>query len=126
MVGWWRWALVSPDGVAPSRMVSVSASVHLPLHHKVQKIFSGTGWSGKKCRKTVVDVEEILLFSKFFSQLSIHALAVKIQPNKAVRWCADGEFLAMILGPAFSASRVQHVSDLHLKFALWPHHVEVW
>jgi len=22
MGGWWRWALVSPDGVAPSRMVS--------------------------------------------------------------------------------------------------------
>jgi len=33
--GWWRWALVSPDGVAPSRIVSVSASVNLPLHHKV-------------------------------------------------------------------------------------------
>jgi len=37
--GWWRWALVSPDGVAvaPSRMVGVSASVNLPLQHKVQK-----------------------------------------------------------------------------------------
>ena len=34
--GWWRWALVSPDGVAPSRVVGVSASVNLPLHHKVQ------------------------------------------------------------------------------------------
>ena len=33
--GWWRWALVSADAVAPSRMVSVSASVNLPLHHKV-------------------------------------------------------------------------------------------
>jgi len=41
--GWWRWALVSLDGVAPSRMVSVSASVNLPLHHKVQKFSSGTG-----------------------------------------------------------------------------------
>jgi len=28
--GWWRWAVVSPDGVAPSRMVSMSASVNLP------------------------------------------------------------------------------------------------
>jgi len=28
--------MVSPDGVAPSRMVGVSASVYLPLHHKVQ------------------------------------------------------------------------------------------
>jgi len=37
MGGWWRWALVSPDGVVPSQMVGVSASVNLPLHHKVQK-----------------------------------------------------------------------------------------
>ena len=27
------------------------------------------------------------------------------------------------LGPVFSARSVQHVSDLHLKFALRPHHV---
>jgi len=57
MGGWWRWALVSPDGVAPSRMVGVSASVNLPLHHKVQKFSSGTGspgWSRKKGCKTVV------------------------------------------------------------------------
>jgi len=36
-----------------------------------------------------------------------------------------GEFL----GPTFPASRVQHISDLHSKFALGPHHVsklEVW
>jgi len=46
--------MVSPDGVAPSRMVSVSASVNLPLHHKVQEFSSGTGlpgWSQKKGRK---------------------------------------------------------------------------
>jgi len=35
------------------------------------------------------------------------------------RWWIFGDFL----GPAFSASRVQHVSDLHLKSALRPHHV---
>jgi len=57
--GWWRWALVSPDGVAPSRIVDVSASVNFPLHHKVQKFSSGTSsprWSRKKGRKTVVVV----------------------------------------------------------------------
>jgi len=51
--------VVSPDGVAPSRMVSVSASVNLPLHHKVQNFSSGTGspgWSQKKGHKTVVVV----------------------------------------------------------------------
>ena len=52
-------ALVSPDGVAPSRMLCVSASVNLPLRPKVQKFSSGTGtglpgWSRKKGRKTVV------------------------------------------------------------------------
>jgi len=55
--GSWRWAQVSPDGVAPSRMVGVSASVNLPLNHKVQKFSSGTGspgWSRKKGRKMVV------------------------------------------------------------------------
>ena len=54
---WWRWVLVSPDGVAPSRMVCVSASVNLHLHNEVQKFSSGTGspgWSQKKGRKTVV------------------------------------------------------------------------
>ena len=58
-MGWSRWALVSPDGVAPSRMVSVSASVNLSLHHKVQKFSSGTGsprWSRKRGRKTDVVV----------------------------------------------------------------------
>jgi len=40
-------------------MVSVSASVNLPLHHKDQKFSSGTcspGWSWKKGRKTVLVV----------------------------------------------------------------------
>jgi len=57
MGGSWRWALVSLDGVAPSRMVSVSASINLPLHHKVKNFSSGTGsprWSLKKGRKMVV------------------------------------------------------------------------
>ena len=35
------------------------------------------------------------------------------------RW----RFLATFLGPAFAASRVQHLSDLHSKFALRPRRV---
>jgi len=35
------------------------------------------------------------------------------------RWPIFGDFL----GRAFSASRAQHVSDLHSKFALGLHHV---
>jgi len=51
--------------------------------------------------------------------LLIHALVAKTQPDKVVRWCRDGDFLR----PVFSASRVHHISDLHSKFALGPHHV---
>jgi len=35
------------------------------------------------------------------------------------RWRIFGDFLH----PVFSASHVQHVSDMHAKFALRPHHV---
>jgi len=56
--GLWRWALVSPDGEAPSQIVCVSASVNFPLHHKVQKFSSGTGSPGlswkKGCKMVVV------------------------------------------------------------------------
>jgi len=51
--------------------------------------------------------------------LSIRALVAKILPDKCVRWCRDGDFLR----PVFTASRVQHVSDLHPKLAPRPHHV---
>jgi len=53
-----RWALVSPDGVAPRLMVGVSASVNLLLHHKVQKLSSGTGHADDPGRKTVVVVAD--------------------------------------------------------------------
>jgi len=64
-------------------------------------------------------VEEVLLFNKFFFRLSKHALVRKIQPDKVVRWCQNGDFLHSVL----PASRVQHISDLHSKFALGPQHV---
>jgi len=51
--------------------------------------------------------------------LLIRALVVKIETNEVVRWCRDGNFLC----PAFPASCVQDVSDLHSKFALGLHHV---
>jgi len=37
----------------------------------------------------------------------------------APRWRLFGDFL----GPAFRASRAQHISDMHSKFALGPHNV---
>ena len=40
-----------------------------------------------------------------------------------MQWCRDGDFFGDFLGPAFPASCQQHISDLHSKFALGPHHV---
>ena len=81
MGGWWRWkALVTPDGVAPSRMVGVSASVNLPLHHKVQKFFSGIGspgWSQKKGLKTVVCVS-----GSIFVINSVPSVQVALNKNR--------------------------------------------
>jgi len=68
-------------------------------------------------------VEEIVLLNKFFFRSSIHALVAKIYPDKVVGWCPDGDFLTIFLRTVLSASRAQHVSDLHSKFALRPHHV---
>jgi len=55
-----------------------------------------------------------------FFRLSIRALVAKIWPDKVVQWCRDGDFLR----PVFTASCVQHVSDLHPEFALRPHHYD--
>jgi len=54
-----------------------------------------------------------------FFRLLMHAFIAKIWPDKVVRWCQIGDFLR----PVFPASRLQHISHLHSKFALGPHHV---
>jgi len=67
-------------------------------------------------------VEVILLLNKFFpivgTCLSCEDIARQICAM-VPRW----RFLATFLCPVISASHVQHVSDLHLKFTLRPHHV---
>ena len=66
------------------------------------------------------DVEGILLFSNLFpivdTCLSCEDTAVQICAM-VPRWRILGDFLR----PVFSASRVQHISDLYSKFALRPH-----
>jgi len=64
-------------------------------------------------------LEEVFLFNKFFFRSSIPALVPKIEPDKVVRWCQNGDFLR----PVFPVRRVQHISHLHPKFALGPHYV---
>ena len=57
---------------------------------------------------------QVSVFNKFFPDCRYMHLAAKIQPDRFVRWCQNGDFLR----PVFAASRVPHISDLHSKFAL--------
>jgi len=67
-------------------------------------------------------VEDILLLNKFFlivdTCLSCEDIALQ-SCEMVPRW----RFLATFLRPVFSASRLQQVSDVHVKFTLRPHHV---
>jgi len=78
--------------------------------------------SGPKFTTLRGHVGEILLLNKFFPIVDTCSVA-KIQPDKVVRWCRDGDFFVSFLRLVFPASRLQHISDLHPKFALRPHHV---
>jgi len=67
-------------------------------------------------------LEEILLLNKFFpivdACLSYEDIALQ-SCTMVRRWRFFGDFFAS----CFSTSRVQHVSDLHPKFPLRPHHM---
>ena len=66
-------------------------------------------------------VEEILLLNNFFSDCRY----VPQLRSSLIKLC-DGAQMAIfwrLFASCISASPVQHVEDLHLKFALRPHHV---
>jgi len=78
--------------------------------------------SGPKFTILQRHVEEILLLNQFFPIFDTCRSCEDIARQScamAPRW----RFLATFLGPAFAASRVQRLSELHSKFALWPHHM---
>jgi len=78
--------------------------------------------SGPKFTILCGHVGEILLLNKFFPIVDMCLSCEDIARQSCgmePRW----RFLATFLGPAFAASRVQHISDLHSKFALGPRHV---
>jgi len=64
-------------------------------------------------------VEKVLLFNMFFPTVDT-CLSCEDMSRQSL---CDGAKMAAFLRPVFPASRVQHISDLHSKFALRPHHV---
>ena len=61
-------------------------------------------------------VEDILLLNRFFPIVDM-CLSCEDRDRQSCVMVPRWRFLATFLRPVFSASRVQHVSDLHLKFA---------
>jgi len=70
-------------------------------------------------------VEEILLLNKFFPVVDT-CLSCEDVAQQSCAMVPICRFSGDFLHPAFPASRVQYISDLHSKFALRPHCVEVW
>jgi len=68
-------------------------------------------------------LEDILLRNNFFPIVDT-CLSCKDIARQSYAMVSRWRFMATFLRPVFSASRVQHVSDLHLKFALRPH--QLW
>ena len=66
-------------------------------------------------------VEEILLLNKFFSIVDT-CLSCEDIARQSCAMVPRWRFLATFLRTVFPASQLQHVSDLHPKFALRPHH----
>jgi len=59
-------------------------------------------------------MEEILLFNKIFPIVDT-CLSCE-EPDKPVRWCADGDDFLRHFCFLFSASHVQHISHLQYAF----------
>ena len=78
--------------------------------------------SGSKSNILRGHVEDILMLNKFFAivDMCLRCEDIVRQSCAMVPRC---RFLVTFLRPVFSASRVQHNSDLHSKFALRPHYV---
>ena len=62
-------------------------------------------------------MEDISLLNKFFPIVDM-CLSCEDIARQSCAMVPRWRFLATFLRPAFPASRVQHLSDLHLKFAI--------
>jgi len=78
--------------------------------------------SGPKFSIFCGHVEEVLLLNMLFPIVNT-CLSCEDIARQSCGMVRRWRFLVTFLGPAFAASSVQHLSDLHSKFALMPHHV---
>ena len=79
--------------------------------------------SGPKSTILWEHVEQILLLNKFFFRIVDTCLSCEDIARQSCAMVPSWRFFDDFLHPVFAASPVQHVSDLHPKFALRPHHM---
>ena len=122
-----RWRpLFSAASLADAHYLTAKTRNPLKVAGVLQTCQQISAVSGPKFTILCDHEEKILLFNQFFFQLSIRALVAKVHPDK---FCSDGAQMAnfcVIFASCiftFSATLVQHISDLHSKFALRPYHV---
>ena len=78
--------------------------------------------SGPKFTLLRGHVEEVLLLNNFFPIVDT-CLSCEDTAQQSCAMVPRWQFFASFLRAVFPASRVQHISDLHPKFALRPHHM---
>jgi len=79
--------------------------------------------SGPKLTILWAHVEQILLPNKFFFPIVDTYLSCEDIARQSCSMVPRWRLFASFLCPVFSASHVQHISDMHSKFALRLHHV---
>jgi len=90
----------------------------VPVHQTPEPISAP---SGQKFTILWGHLEDILLLNKFFFPIVDTGLSCEDIARQSCAMVPRWRFLATFLHPVFSASCVQHISDLHLTFALSPH-----
>jgi len=63
-------------------------------------------------------MQQVSAFNRFF-QLSIHASAVKIQPDKVVRWWQNGDFCVLYLLWAACSTFQTCILNSHWGHTMW-------
>ena len=86
-----------------------------------------TRWNLLRCHKLAKRTQHLVWWTCLtsFFRLSIRASVAKISPDKIFPWYPDGELLAIFWVLHFQQATclMQHISDIHSKFTLRPHHV---
>ena len=100
-------------------MVSMSASVNLPLHHKVQKFSSGTsspGWSRKKGRKMVVVGDDFYVMCTIYLNKHHFNITLNLVPLQALVLVLIS---LLVLSNTFALVLVLKSLDVILVSSIW-------